>query len=197
MNLSAKTISINSSTKISLHPLASQLTKLMAKAYLLGGQEAYLKSMNAKFSCYNSLPIHNVSLVSKEANEYLLIGGCFSPVFNLKDIHNDNTIFLSYKTSKKDIKPEHKKQVKKEFDQDVIDFIFMDFIRSISILSLAKPGLMYESLKTITQDYNSQIWSEIFNREEKSPKDYILLNNIADLLDKTRGALNSQAKVKK
>ena len=197
MNLSAKSISINSSTKISLHPLASQLNKLIVKAYLSGGQEAYIKSMQTKFDCYNSLPIHNVSLVNKDVNEYLLIGGCFSPVFNLKDINNNNTIFLSYKTSKKDSKPEHKKQVKKEFDQDVIDFIYMDFIRAISILSLAKPGLMYPSLKTITQEYKSQIWSEIFNRESKTPKDYILLNNVADLLDTTRGTLNSHTKLKK
>ena len=49
MNLSAKSISINSSTKISLHPLASQLTKLIVKAYLSGGQEAYIKSMQTKF----------------------------------------------------------------------------------------------------------------------------------------------------
>lgn len=197
MNLSAKSISINSSTEVSLHPLAKKLTKLLNCAYMSGGQEAYLKSMNAKFSCYNSLPIHNISLVNKEANQYLLIGGCFSPFFNLKDIHNDNTIFLSYKSSKKDIKPEYKKQVKKEFDQDVIDFIFMDFIRAISVLSLAKPGLMYPSLKTITQEYKSQIWSEIFNKEAKNPKDYILLNNVADLLDTTRGTLNSHTKLKK
>ncbi|MFZ2843120.1 hypothetical protein [Psychrobacter sp.] len=82
----------------------------------------------------------------------------------------------------------------KEFDQDIIDFIFMDFIRSISILSLAKPGLMYKSLKIITQEYRSPIWSEVFNREAKNPKDYILLNNVADLLNTTRGALNNQAK---
>ena len=197
MNMSAKSISINSSTKISIHPLAKKLAKLIASAYLIGEQEGYLKSMNVKFSCNNSLPIHNVSLINKEANEYLSIGGCFSPVFNLEDLNNDNTIFLSYRTSKRNIKPEHKNQVDKEFNQDVIDFIYMDFIRVISILSLAKPGLMYPSLKTITQEYDSQIWSEIFNREAKNPKDYILLNNVADLLDKTRGALNNQAKLEK
>ena len=197
MNLSVNSISINSSTKISLHPLAEQLTKLIARAYLIGRQEPYLKSMNAKFSCHNSLPIHNVSLISKKSNEYLLIGGCFSPVFDLKDLNNDNTIFLTYKTSKKKFKPEYKNQVEEEFSQDVIDCIYMDFIRVISILSLAKPGLMYQSLKTITQEYDSQIWGEIFNSEAKNPKNYILLNNVADLLDMTRGALNNQAKLKK
>ena len=60
--------------------------------------------------------------------------------------------------------------------------------------SLAKPGLMYKSLKIITQEYRSPIWSEVFNREAKNPKDYILLNNVADLLNTTRGALNNQAK---
>lgn len=127
----------------------------------------------------------------------MFIGGCFSPVFNIKDLRNNNTIFLSYKNSDKNIKSEHKKQANKEFDQDVIDFIFMDFIRSISILSLSKLGLMYSSLKTITQEYKSPIWSEIFNKGAKTPKDYILLYNVADLLDKTRGALNSQAKLEK
>lgn len=192
MNLSAKSISINSSTKISLHPLASQLTKLITSAYLIGGQEAYLKSMNAKFSCYNSLPIHNVSLVGKEANEYLLIGGCFSPVFNLKDLHNDNTIFLYYKTSKKDTKPEHKKQVKKEFDQDVIDFIFMDFIRTISSLSLLKPGSMYPDLKKLTQDdqkYRSSIWKEIFEGKE-----YLRQEDFALLLDVKSETIRRQFK---
>lgn len=92
----------------------------------------YHKLISDRFDCYPSLPIHNVSLVSKGANKYLLIGGCFSPVFNLRELNESNTIFLSYKTSKKDIKPEHKKNVEKEFDQDVIDFIFMDFIRSMS-----------------------------------------------------------------
>lgn len=101
MNLSAKTIRINDNTDIKLHPLSAKLYKLIMRVYIVGGQEEYIKFMTDQFNCYRSLPIHNVSLVSKEANEYLLIGGCFSPVFNLKDLHNDNTIFLSYKTSKK------------------------------------------------------------------------------------------------
>ena len=197
MKLSAKTIRINDNTDIKLHPLSAKLYKLIMRVYIVGGQEEYIKFMTDQFNCYRSLPIHNVSLVSKEANEYLLIGGCFSPVFNLKDLHNDNTIFLSYKTSKKNDKPEHKKQVNKEFDQDVIDFIFMDFIRAISMLSLSKPGILYKSLKTITQEYKSPIWGEIFNRKAKNPKDYILLNNVADLLNTTRGALNNQAKLEK
>lgn len=194
MNLSAKSININSSTDIRLHPLAKKLAKLLNYAYSTGGQEDYLKSMNAKFNSYKSLPINNVSVISSQLNSYEVIAGCFVPFFNLNALNNDNTIFIQYKSSKKNVQPEHRKQMSKEFDQDIIDFIFMDFIRSISILSLAKPGLMYKSLKIITQEYRSPIWSEVFNGEAKNPKDYILLNNVADLLNTTRGALNNQAK---
>ncbi|WP_394212393.1 hypothetical protein [Psychrobacter piscatorii] len=197
MRLEAKTITINDSTNIRLHPLAGKLYKLMMSAYIVGGQETYIKCITDKFNCYQSLPIHNVSLISEDTNKYLLIGGCFSPVFNRKDLNNRNTIFLSYRTSKHNFKPEHKSEIDKEFDQDVIDFIFMDFIRAISMLSLSKPGILYKSLKEITQKHKSPIWSEIFNREAKNPKDYVLLNNVADLLDTTRGALNNQAKLEK
>ena len=192
MNLLAKSISINKSTKISLHPLVEQLTELIADAYMKGGQEAYKKSMNAKFSCHNNLPIHNVSLINKESNQYILIGGCFSPVFNLKNLNNDNTIFLNYKTSNKNTKPEHKKQVDDEFNQDIIDFIFMDFIRAISLSSLLKPGYMYPELRKITQHepkYNSSVWTEVFQSE-----DYLLQKDFADLIGVTRDTVRKQSK---
>lgn len=197
MRLEARTTSINDKTEIKLHPLAAKLYKLMMSAYILGGQEAYIKRITGQFNCYKSLPIHNVSMISKDPNKYLLIGGCFSPVFNLKDLNNSNTIFLSYRTSIHGFKPEHKNEVGKEFDQDVVDLIFMDFIRSMSILSLSKPGIVYPDIKKITQDYKSQIWSEIFKKESKSSNEFITLNNIADLLDTTRATLTNHAKLKK
>lgn len=197
MRLEAKTISINDSTTIRLHPLAAKLYKLMISAYMSGGQEAYIKRLTDQFNCYQSLPIHSVSLISEDINKYLLIGGCFSPIFNLKDLNNGNTIFLSYKSSKHNFKPEHKSEVTKEFDQDVIDYIFMDFIRSMSLLSLSKPGIMCSDLKIITQNYKSPIWNEIFKKEAKSSNQFMTLNNIADLLDTTRATLNNHAKLKK
>ena len=197
MKLEAKTTSINDSTNIRLHPLAGKLYKLMMSAYTLGGQEKYIKCITDQFNCYQSLPIHNVSLISEDTNKYLLIGGCFSPVFNLEDLNNGNTVFLSYKTSKHNFKPEHKSEIDKEFDQDVIDFIFMDFIRSISIISLSKPGLIYPDLKKITQDYKSQIWNEIFKKESKISHEFMTLNNVADLLDATRSTLQNHTKLKK
>lgn len=196
MRLEATTISINRSTNIRLHPLAKKLYKLITSAYEVGGQETYIKCITDQFDCYQSLPIHNVSLISEDTNKYLLIGGCFSPVFNRNDLNNDNTIFLSYKTSKHNFKPEHKSEIDKEFNQDIIDFIFMDFIRSISIISLSKPGLVYPELKKITQDYKSQIWSEIFKKESKSSNEFITLNNIADLLDTTRATLTNHARLR-
>lgn len=190
MNLSAKTIGFKNITKIDLHPLAKRLYKLMVEAYVAGGQEDYLKLIGDRFDCYTSLPIHNVSLVSKGANKYLLIGGCFSPIFNLKELSESNTLFISYKTSKKDIKPEHKKNVEKEFDQDVIDFIFMDFIRAMSLTSLKRPGIIEPALRKITQDYSSNIWNEVFD----SSRSYLRQADYAELLDLDRNTIANHNK---
>ncbi|MGP5556503.1 hypothetical protein [Psychrobacter celer] len=189
MNLSAKTIGFKNITKINLHPLAKKLYELMIEAYIAGGQAEYLKLISDRFDCYPSLPIHNVSLISKGANKYLLIGGCFSPVFNLRELNESNTIFLSYKTSKKDIKPEHKKNVEKEFDQDVIDFIFMDFIRSMSLTSLKRPGSIESALRKITQDYNSDIWNEVFDNS----RSYLRQADYAELLDMDRNTIKNHS----
>lgn len=187
MNLSAKTISFKHINKIDLHSLAKKLYKLMIEAYMAGGQDEYLKTIGSRFDCYPSLPIHNVSLINSGANKYLLIGGCFSPVFNLRELNDNNTIFLSYKTSKKDIKPEHKRNVEKEFDQDVIDFIFMDFIRAMSLTSLKRPGTIEPALRKITQDYSSNIWNEVFN----GGRTYLRQADYAELLDINRNTIKN------
>ena len=72
MNLSAKTIGFKNITKINLHPLAKKLYELMIEAYIAGGQAEYLKLISDRFDCYPSLPIHNISLISKGANKYIL-----------------------------------------------------------------------------------------------------------------------------
>lgn len=192
MNLSAKSISINNSTKISLHPLAKKLSKLITSAYIVGKQEAYLESLNTKFSCYNSLPINHVSVISSHSNSYEAIGGCFVPFFNLKSLNKDNALFIQYKSSKKDVKPEHKKRYEQEFEQDVVDFIYMDFIRTISVLSLLKPGSMYPELKKLTQDdrkYRSSIWKEVFESKE-----YLRQEDFALLLDVKSETIRRQFK---
>ncbi|MEZ2693540.1 hypothetical protein ACBQ04_12580 [Psychrobacter faecalis] len=195
MNLSAKTISFKHITKIDLHPLAKKLYNLMIEAYISGGQEKYLKQIAVQFNCYPSLPIHNVSLISKGVNEYLLIGGCFSPVFNLNELHENNTIFLSYKTSKSTANAEHRKHIDKDFNQDVVDFIFMDFIRSVSLLSLKKPGSIYSELRQITKKYNSEIWHDLFENKDERKTSYLHQKDFAKLLNKNKGTIINQSKL--
>lgn len=193
MKLSAKTITgININTKFKFHPLAKKLYNLINEAYLLGGQAEYLKEINDLFICYESLPIHQIAIISSGTNEYQIIGGCFTPFFNIKELNNDNSIFLSYKSSKKDVKPEHQKHVAEEFKQDVIDFIYMDFIRAISLTSLAKPGAMYPKLRQVTQEFDSQVWQGIFGEGSRSSKDYLRQTDFAKLLDKSRFTIGKQ-----
>ena len=189
MNLSAKTIRFKNITKIDLHPLAKKLYELIIEAYVTGGQEEYLKLISDRFDCYPSLPIHNVSLISKGANKYLLIGGCFSPLFNLRELNESNTLFLSYKTSKDNTNPEHKKRIEKDFNQDVVDFIFMDFIRSMSLISLKRPGSIESALRKITQDYNSSIWNEVFDNR----RNYLRQADYSELLDMDRNTIKNHS----
>jgi len=195
MNLSAKTIRFKNITKIDLHPLAKKLYELMIEAYVAGGQEEYLKLISDRFDSYPSLPIHNVSLISEGTNKYLLIGGCFSPLFNLKELNESNTLFLSYKTSKDTTNPEHKKRIEKDFNQDIVNFIFMDFIRSISLLSLKKPGSMYSELRQITKEYNSGVWHELFENKDEQKTSYLHQKYFARLLNRNKGTIINQSKL--
>ena len=92
-----------------------------------------------------------------------------------------------------------KKRIQDKFDQDVIDFIYMDYIRAISILSLSKPGVMYSEIRELSQakgKYSSAIWNEIFGTEDKSPINYFSQKDFSSLIGKTRGTVNNHNKIK-
>ena len=187
MNLASKTIVPNSKTIIKLHPLAKQLNKLIVEAYVLGDQQDFLASIMSTFNCEEGIPIHNISLISQGSgtNEYQIIGGCFNLIFDIHNINSynfDNTLFHSYSQSKRNSKA--------EFEQDVIAFIYLDFIRAISLLSLKKPGFMEPELRKLTKKYKSEIWNKLF----KGNKNYLRQIDYASLLDIKRDTISKQLK---
>ena len=206
MKLSAKTISLNSNSIVKLHPLASRLHQVLIKAYISSDKSTYLKNVPNYFGSRVDIPIHNISVIFKDGL-YEIIGGCFSPIFDLNDISNENTVILSYTTSQghdtKNKTDEQVKRVKKriqdKFDQDVIDFIYMDYIRAISILSLSKPGLMYSEIRELSHtksEYSSAVWNEIFGNEDESPINYLSQKDFSMLIGKTRFTVNNHNKIK-
>ena len=206
MKLSAKTISLNSNSIVKLHPLASRLHQVLIKAYISSDKSTYLKNVPNYFGSRVEIPIHNISVIFKDGS-YEIIGGCFSPIFDLNDICNKNAVILSYTTSQghdtKNKTDEQVKRVKKriqdKFDQDVIDFIYMDYIRAISILSLSKPGLMYSEIRELSHtksEYSSAVWNEIFGNEDELPINYLSQKDFSMLIDKTRGTVNNHNKLK-
>lgn len=184
MNFASKTVTPNSKTVISLHPLAKKLYKLIAEAYLLGEQQDFLSDMTAKLEYHRGMPINNISMISQGSgtNTYRIIGGCFNPLFDINNISADNTLFHSYSQSKKSSKA--------EFEQDIIDFIYLDFIRSISVSSLKKPGAMEPQLRALSKAYESDIWSALFDGN----KSYLRQIDFANLLDMERDTISKQCK---
>ena len=206
MKLSAKTISLNSNSTIKLHPLAKRLYQVLMEAYISSNKSTYLKNISNYFGNRVEIPIHNISVIFKDGL-YEIIGGCFSPIFDLNDISNENTVILSYTTSQghdtKNKTDEQinrvKKRIQDKFDQDVIDFIYMDYIRAISILSLSKPGLMYSEIRELSHtksEYSSAVWNEIFGNEDELPINYLSQKDFSMLIDKTRGTINNHNKIK-
>lgn len=184
MNLTSKTITPNSKTVISFHPLAKKLYKLITEAYLLGNQQNFLSDMTAKLEHHRGMPINNISMISQGSgtNTYRIIGGCFNPLFDINNMSTDNTLFHSYSQSKKSSKA--------EFEQDIIDFIYLDFIRSISILSLKKPGAMEPQLRELSKEYETNVWSALFEKD----KSYLRQIDFANLLDMERDTISKQCK---
>ena len=184
MNLASKTIIPNSKTVIKFHPLAQSLYTLINEAYLLGDQQDFLADMTVRPQPHRGLPINNISMVSQGSgtNAYRIIGGCFNPIFDINNINTENTLFHSYSHSKKSSKG--------EFEQEIIDFIYMDFIRYISILSLKKPATMDLKLRELSKEYKSDIWSMLF----VSGKSYLRQIDFANLLDIERDTINKQCK---
>ena len=206
MKLSAKTISLNSNSTVKFHPLARKLHQVLVNAYISSDKSTYLKNVSNYFGSRVEIPIHNISVIFKDGS-YEIIGGCFSPIFDLNDISNENTMILSYTTSRgHDTKNKADEQIKRmkkriqdKFDQDVIDFIYMDYIRAISILSLSKPGIMYLEIRELSQaksKYSSTVWNKIFGNEDESPINYFSQKDFSMLIDKTRFTVSNHNKVK-
>tara|TARA_B100001179_G_C18603412_1_gene412108 strand:- start:4666 stop:5220 length:555 start_codon:yes stop_codon:yes gene_type:complete len=184
MNLASKTIIPNSKTIMKLHPLAKQLNKLIVEAYVLGEQQDFLASMMSMFNCEKDIPMHNISLISQGSgtNEYQIIGGCFNLIFDIHNINSENSLFHSYRQLKRGSKA--------EFEQDIIAFIYLDFIRAISLLSLKKPGFMEPELRKLTKKYKSEVWSKLF----KENNNYLRQIDYARLLDIKRDTISKQLK---
>lgn len=184
MSLASKTITPNSKTVLRFHPLAKNLYTLINKAYVFGGQHEFLSDMSARLQTQRELPINNISIVSQGSgtNAYRIIGGCFNPIFNINNINADNTLFHSYSQSKKSNRA--------TFEQDIINFIYLDFIRSISILSLKKPGAMELNLRALSKKYKSNIWSTLFDGD----KSYLRQTDFANLLGIERDTISKQSK---
>ncbi|KRG34091.1 MULTISPECIES: hypothetical protein [unclassified Psychrobacter] len=200
MKISAKTIKLNSKSKIRFHPLAKKLYEILMNAYIASNKEEYLKDINNYFGNRNNIPLHIISMIPRETNSYEIIGGCFSPIFDIKDIVNENSIISSYVSStsldRKNKTDEQFKRISKkrdkEFKQDIIDFIYMDFIRTVSILSLSKPGAMYKELGLLTKQasFETDIWNDVFESNS------ILLKDFALLIDRPRDTLIKQSRFK-
>ncbi|SLJ85218.1 hypothetical protein [Psychrobacter sp. DAB_AL43B] len=184
MNLASKTIIPNSKTQFSFHSLAKNLYKIINEAYLFGDQQDFLADMTLRPLPHRGLPINNISMISQGSgtNAYRIIGGCFNPIFDINNINTENTLFHSYSHSKKSSKG--------EFEQEIIDFIYMDFIRSISILSLKKPGAMEPQLRVLSKEYKSDIWNALLD----SNKSYLRQIDFANLLDTERDTISKQCK---
>lgn len=184
MNLASKTIIPNSKTQFSFHTLAKNLYKIINEAYLFGDQQDFLADMTVRPQPHRGLPINNISMISQGSgtNAYLIIGGCFNPIFDINNINTENTLCHSYSHSKKSSKG--------EFEQEIIDFIYMDFIRSISILSLKKPGAMEPQLRVLSKEYKSDIWNALLD----SNKSYLRQIDFANLLDTERDTISKQCK---
>ena len=184
MNLASKTIIANSKTQFSFHSLAKKLYKIINEAYFFGGQQDFLADMNAKPQPNRGLPINNISMISQGSgtNAYRIIGGCFNPLFDINNISADNTLFHSYS--------QPKKSSRAEFEQDIVDFIYLDFIRSISILSLKKPGAMEPQLRALSKEYESKIWGALFD----GYKSYLRQIDFANLLDMERDTISKQCR---
>lgn len=195
MKLTAKSLIFKNTLKLELHPLAKKLSEILNKAYLKGEQEGYLKNISSNFECFMKLPINNLSVVFVSIDKYQIVGGCFLPFFTVNNLNDRNSLLIGYKSSYKNIKPIHKAKVQKEFEQDIINFIYLDFIRALSIISLSRPGAMYKDLAKITKNsrFKSDIWNELFEKDNSAYKKSFLLKDFALLIDKSRDTLIKQA----
>ena len=196
MDLTVKSIAMQQKYELQLHPLAKKLYDTFIQAYTDNEQIKYLTQIDELTTGISNFPLHQVSVINVGINEYQIIGGCFSPLFNINNLNRNNTLLLTYTSS---IKAEKRAKIKAErkrlnsnaqpdFEQLIIDFIYMDFIRAASLLSLKKPGLMANYLRQISQEYHSRIWRDIFGNKHS----YFQLTNLVLLTNTARSAINQQ-----
>lgn len=196
MDLKVRSIAMQQKYKLQFHPLTKKLYDTFIKAYVNNKQVEYLTQIDELTTGISNFPLHQVSVINVGINEYQIIGGCFSPLFNINNLNRNNTLLLSYTSS---IKAEKSAKIKAErkrlnsdaqpnFEQLIIDFIYMDFIRATSLLSLKKPGLMTNFLRQISQEYHSRIWRDIFGNKHS----YFQLTNLVLLTNTARSAINQQ-----
>lgn len=185
MHLTADCLKVQSSKKLKFHPLAKKLYQAIMAA-IDKSSKSYLETVDNFLTTAHDYPF-NIIYVIYNDNVYEIVGGCFSPLFNIANVSPNNTLMFRLKTSRsyetKNKSDEYirkeKAKIEKEFKQDIINLIYLDYLKSISILALKKPGAMDESLRTITKEYKSDIWSEMFNEKCK----YLRQVDLAKLLD--------------
>ena len=196
MDLAAKSIVMQKKYNLQFHPLAEKLYETLNQAYLDNQQLAYLTQIDDLTTNISNFPLHQVSVINIAIDEYQIIGGCFSPLFNINNLNRNNTLLIRYKSSISTEKKAKRKAERKrlncnahpDFKELVIDFIYMDFIRAISLLSLKRPGLMTESLRQISREYHSSIWQDMFDNR----RNCFQQTNLASLIDKTKSAIDQQ-----
>ena len=194
MDLTVKSITMQQKYELQFHPLVEKLYETFIQAYVDNKQVNYLTQIDELATGISNFPLHQVSVINVNTNKYQIIGGCFSPLFNINNLKHNNTLLLSYTSS---IKTEKRAKIKAErkrlnsdaqpdFEQLIIDFIYMDFIRATSLLSLKRPGSMIDCLRQISQEHHSNIWRDIFSNRHN----HFQQTNLVLLTDTARSAIN-------
>lgn len=198
MHLKAKSIIYKDELDLKWHPLAEKLNQLINNVYMEKGQVNYIKKIDELTQGLIDIPLNIISVINIDKSTYQVIGGCFSPFFKINNMTADNTILLSYSTTKSyeakgktdDFIARIKQQIKAKFEKDIIEFIFMDFIRTISLTSLKKPGAMDIPLREITKQFGSKIWIDIFGNDENE----IHQTNLAEIIGIKRDTISKQTR---
>ena len=111
MDLTVKSIAMQQKYELQLHPLAKKLYDTFIQAYTDNEQIKYLTQIDELTTGISNFPLHQVSVINVGINEYQIIGGCFSPLFNINNLNRNNTLLLTYTSS---IKAEKSAKIKAE-----------------------------------------------------------------------------------
>ena len=116
MDLTVKSIAMQQKYELQLHPLAKKLYDTFIQAYTDNEQIKYLTQIDELTTGISNFPLHQVSVINVGINEYQIIGGCFSPLFNINNLSRNNTLLLSYTSS---IKLKRRQKLKRN-EKDLI-----------------------------------------------------------------------------